>query len=224
MVFIDWIVDHWFIVVCFGLGVLLLWQLWLQRGQTVEGSVELVWNLLYPGVLGALIVFWLQRATEHGLPWMWSAVEGQFGTFVLLFFVGVYAQVKDVNSRKGKNWRLDLVATISDTLEVILMFVAYHLLGFMESGATSQLSGFYVWFSAMIGVWVIARLIKARINDELEDHYMDGLCIAALILLLAVGLGLGKDAETAHGLWILLLLYFLHKAGWQWPFMRGASG
>jgi hypothetical protein len=166
-----------------------------------------VLDLLYPAVLGALIVFLFIRLAKSNLLGLTEPTT-HFGIILVVFYVFGFLFAK-------LSLKYSPALAIMDCISSALMFVCFYMLGLSEETIPHATN--YRYFYVTLLLVVLSPLVRRAILVGGRPHLRNGL---ATLTALAVGAAL--LAEIFHGplqrlpwivaglLYFMLLTYFIH--------------
>jgi hypothetical protein len=167
-----------------------------------------VLDLLYPAVLGALIVFLFIRLAKSDFSALTEPTT-HFGIILGVFYAFGFLAAK---LSSNYSWRLAFV----DCLSSILMFICFYALGLSEDKAP-QFTNYRNFYIALLLV-VLSPLLRRTIVHGHRPHFTGGLAIVAVVVV-----GLALLAQIAPGplswltppivaglLYFMLLLYLIY--------------
>ena len=117
---------------------------------------SLIYSLLYPAVLGTLIMFILLGASKGVLQWFGFTFF--FACFLALYFSSQHIQNFEYTSGyKGLDF-------IFDILELFGMFFLFHFLGIMDQISEPNWIYFYITLAISFLTPVFNRLLKVKFH------------------------------------------------------------
>jgi hypothetical protein len=166
-----------------------------------------VLDLLYPAVLGALIVFLFIRLAKSSFSELTEPTT-HFGIILAVFYAVGFLVAKLAPSYSPG-------LAFVDCSSSALMFICFYILGLSEDKVPQSTN--YRYFYVALLLVVLSPLVRRTIVLGRRPHFRNGLAIlSALIVVLPL------LAEIAHGpfswltpsimvdlLYLLLLLYFI---------------
>ena len=124
---------------------------------------SLIYSLLYPAVLGTLIMFILLGASKGVLPWF--RFRFFYACFLALYFSSQHIQNFEYTSEyKGLDFFFDI-------LELFGMFFLFHFLGIMDQISEPNWLYFYIILAISFLIPVFGRLLKVNFNwSKLDEN------------------------------------------------------
>jgi hypothetical protein len=167
----------------------------------------LLLDLLYPAVLGALIVFLFARLAAGDLQTL-EDPSTNFGVILAVFYAAGFVAAKLTPQYK---WSVAAV----DFLSSILMFVCFYILGLSQE--TLQPVNYRHFYIALLIV-VLSPMLRRIIVLGHRPHFRHGLAVTAaaiVVLALLVDITHGplpwlSPTVIALLLYVLLVIYFIH--------------
>jgi hypothetical protein len=165
-------------------------------------------DLLYPAVLGALIVFLFARLASSDLQAL-KEPSTHFGIILAVFYAAGF-----IAAKLSPKYTLAL-ATV-DFLSSVLMFICFYILGLSQETPSAAVN--YRNFYIVLLIVVLSPMLRRAIMLGHRPHFRHGLAIAAAVIVV-----LALLVEIAHGpftwltppviaalLYGLLVVYFIH--------------
>jgi hypothetical protein len=186
-----------------------------QRTATPEQT--LVLDLLYPAVLGAMIVFVFFRFAASGIVEALTQPPFHFGVIL-----GVFYALGFVTARLSPKYN-GLLALV-DFVSAILMFICFYTLGLNEEKMSQQPNyGHFYWALLLV---VLSPMIRRFISFGREPHFRNRLSILAAAV---VGLALAGQVALERFSWltpwiVVILLYLMLLAYVLHIPVRGLAG
>jgi hypothetical protein len=164
-------------------------------------------DLLYPAVLGALIVFLFARLASGEMQAL-KEPSTHFGIILAVFYAAGF-----VAAKLSPKYILPLAAV--DLLSSVLMFVCFYILGLsQETPSAVNYRNFYI----VLLIVVLSPMLRRTIVLGHKPHFRHRLAITAAVIVV-----LALLVEIAHGpftwltppviaalLYGLLVVYFIH--------------
>jgi len=176
--------------------------------ETPDPLKMLLLDLLYPAVLGALIVFLFARLASSDMQALRDP-STHFGIIIAVFYAAGF-----VAAKLSPKYILALAAV--DFLSSILMFICFYILGLSQETPSSAVN--YRNFYIALLVVVLSPTLRRAIVLGHRPHFRHRLAIAAAVIVV-----LALLAEITHGpfawlmppviaalLYGLLAVYFIH--------------
>lgn len=169
-------------------------------------------DLLYPAVLGAMIVLLFMRIANFGLAPMTEPTT-QFGIFIASFY-----SIGFVNAKMIAHYNVALA--VLDVISSVLIFICLYMLGFSHDQMPSGVN--YVWFYILLSAVTFSPILRRIFRGErtiwsLRTWLGFGSTLIALLAVLnAIGIKHLSWLTPDHVLELLSVIFVIYLGHLWW--------
>lgn len=166
----------------------------------------LLLDLIYPAVLGTMIVLLFLRVTTFGIQAM---VEP---TTYLGLLVAIYYSIGYVRTKVLTDIQYKIIAAILDAVNSLAIFICFFILGFSEIRLPSQgtaYTNFLILYLTLMYIFVAPVLLRFLVLNRKIDLQKRNVMCYLLILISILGIMSELEFLISVSAWLIVAAYYL---------------